>query len=291
MTLARRAECDAGRKRVEMQLTWDTVLSVLRDPLFALGSSVVLALLASRVLQGFFRFCVLAGIAAFFIYSAARYSAVSAIVVALVYLVLALVVGLVVLGVAAVGAVVFLYRHAEAREIASPRVDAQRLHLPSRPTGSGPAGSADEELQDAATALMVLAQRLNEVLEQVFDLDDRAGVPAQVGQAVHAFFGGLRPYLPEVRRIDAHVHDEIRRLIASMQQADIDPTALVRLLDPGFVPTAQDWRLLLDDGGGDDDTSLLLVLRLALLHRRWREFATIYYRCGFALRLLVDFDG
>jgi len=208
-----------------MQLTWDTVLSVLRDPLFALGSSVVLALLASRVLQGFFRFCVLAGIAAFFIYSAARYSAVSAIVVALVYLVLALVVGLVVLGVAAVGAVVFLYRHAEAREIASPRVDAQRLHLPSRPTGSGPAGSADEELQDAATALMVLAQRLNEVLEQVFDLDDRAGVPAQVGQAVHAFFGGLRPYLPEVRRIDAHVHDEIRRLIASMQQADIDPTA------------------------------------------------------------------
>jgi len=46
-----------------MQLTWDTVLSVLRDPLFALGSSVVLALLASRVLQGFFRFCVLAGIA------------------------------------------------------------------------------------------------------------------------------------------------------------------------------------------------------------------------------------
>jgi len=134
-------------------------------------------------------------------------------------------------------------------------------------------------------------QRLNEVLEQVFDLDDRAGVPAQVGQAVHAFFGGLRPYLPEVRRIDAHVHDEIRRLIASMQQADIDPTALVRLLDPGFVPTAQDWRLLLDDGGGDDDTSLLLVLRLALLHRRWREFATIYYRCGFALRLLVDFDG
>ncbi|MCS7481618.1 hypothetical protein ACFFQW_16095 [Umezawaea endophytica] len=269
--------------------TWDGVLKVLRDPLVALGLSLVLAVLASRVGGCVVRLVLGIGSAAAFVWLLVRFEPFQDFVVAVVSTIGTIFVVLLVL-VAVVALTAFLtinamHRRAEAEPV--DRVGGTLAPVPRRHGEPSPV--------DAAARLTVwlndfarLEARLLAIVEPVLrHLENEDSVSKVVGDITRAYFSGLSSWMPEVRRIEeegtALLHgmaDELPPLFSGVSGRRLHALASAK----SYLPAKGDWDDLTD---GAPWYSYWLVRGLCL-HRDWRTAGTALWKCHYGRNLLTE---
>lgn len=265
----------------------DTVLKVLRDPLFGVGLAIVLAVLATRVGGCIVRLVLALGSIAAFIWLLVRFepfenfvvTAVSAMATVLVVLVICL-------AVIAIVAVMAIY--------AMHRSETRRPRQPREPR-TPPARQRREYSDDEDTARLErwsddlgdLEARLVHIVESLVDLDDDLGVFRGLGRLTAAYFHGLTPHLPDVRQIGA----ESDRLLLDMANhlpdsfTGVDDTRLLSLASTKtFLPSREELEEWTDE---EIPWYAYWAVRALCVHRGWRTTASVYAKIQYARLQLV----
>lgn len=259
----------------------DTVLKVLRDPLFGVGLAIVLAILASRVGGCIVRLTFAVGSIAAFIWLLVRFEPFENFVVATVSAVATVLVVLVIcLAVIAVVAVMAVY--------AMHRAETGRQRTPREPR-TPPARQQREYSDDEDTARLErwtddfgdLDARLAGIVESLVDLDDDLGVFRGIGRLTAAYFHGLTPHLADVRQIgdecDALLLDLANHLPRSFTGID-----QARLLSLASARTYLPSRDELEDWADEEiPWYVYWAVRALCVHRNWRTTASVYAKIQF----------
>ncbi|HET9138197.1 hypothetical protein [Actinophytocola sp.] len=266
--------------------TWDAVLKVLRDPLFAVGLSIFLAILASRVGGCVVRLLLVAGSAAAFIWLLVRFEPFENVVVALVSvlgtLLVVLAICLAVIAVVAIFAVHAMHR----------RSTTVPLHIPvSRPVPTSRPPSGDHSVADRLEArrdhVLALETHLGDIVESVFDTDsDR--ITQLIGTVTTGYFSGLTAHLPDLRQLNHEIDAALTALAAELPRhfTGIDEHRLHAIAAARtYLMTKADWDAWLDSHSAG---FAYLAVRLLCLRRDWRLAATIVSKCHYAHTLLDD---
>ena len=256
---------------------WDTTLKVLRDPLFAVGLSLVLAILASRVGGCVVRLLLGIGAVAAFVWLLVRFEPFENVVVSIVSVIgtvlVVLLICLVLLAVVAILAVHSMHRRETHREARRPHTP-----LPPREPVTG------QEHRQAG--FLAVHERLEAILNSLVDFDDDAGF----GRLASAYFGGLGPYMPEIRELTA----ETNRLLLELADADADADPDADDLDRyrlhqiasarTYLPSQEELAEWWDE---DLPWYAYRALRLLCVHRQWRAMATAFAKCQYGMLVVA----
>ncbi|NKE55423.1 hypothetical protein FXN61_00700 [Lentzea sp. PSKA42] len=254
----------------------DTVLKVLRDPLFGVGLAIVLAVLATRVGGCLVRLTLALGSIAAFIWLLVRFEPFENFVVAAVSAVATVLVVLVIcLAAIAIVAVMAIYamHHHETRRPRQPRE-------PRTPPARQPAQYSDDEetarLERWRDDFGELDARLVSIVESLVDLDDDLGLFRGIGRLTAAYFHGLTPHLPDVRRIG----DDCDRLLLDLADdlpesfTGVDEARLLALASAGsYLPSRDELEEWVDD---EIPWYGYWAVRALCVHRSWRVTASVY---------------
>ncbi|HEX8866690.1 MAG TPA: hypothetical protein VF821_13625 [Lentzea sp.] len=247
----------------------DTVLKVLRDPLFGVGLAIVLAVLATRVGGCIVRLVLAVGSIAAFVWLLVRFepfenfvvAAVSAIATVLVVLVICLAL----IAIVAVMAIYAMHR-AETRRPRPPREPR------TPPVRQNQEYSDDEEIARYERWLDDfgdLDARLVGIVESLVDLDDDLGPFQGLGRLTAAYFHGLTPHLADIRQIG----DDCDRLLLDLGNFTGDQHALALASSSTYLPSREE----LEDWTDDEVPWYAYWAGRALcVHRGWRITASVY---------------
>lgn len=269
----------------------DTVLKVLRDPLFSVALAIVLAVLATRVGGCLVRLALAAGSIAAFIWLLVSFKPFENFVVAVVSAIATvLVVLLICLATIAVVAVVAIYvmHRAETRTPRQPRE-------PRVPPTRTAAYSDDEEvarLERWSDDFQDLDARLVAIVESLADLDDEPSLFRGIGKLTAAYFSGLKPHLPEIRRIGQECDDLLLDLARHLPSSftGVDETRLHTLVSTQtYLPS----RAELEDWADDEiPWYAYWAVRALCVHRGWRRTAAVYAKIQYGrLQVLSCFEA
>ncbi|GHH39946.1 hypothetical protein [Lentzea cavernae] len=254
----------------------EPVLKVMRDPLFAVGLSVVLAVLATRVGGCLVKVVLAAGSIAAFVWLLVSFQPFENFVVAVLGVVatvlVVLVISVAVIAVVAVVAVYVMHREEtrRPRRLREARDKAVRTETEY---------SDDEEiarLERWRDDLDALDTRLMNILESLVDTDDDPGLSQSIGRVVSAYFSGLSPHLPDIRRIgedcDRVLLDLARHLPSSF--TGVDTTRLLELASSRtYLPSRDELEEWSDE---EIPWYGYWAVRVLCVNRRWRATATVY---------------
>lgn len=288
---------------------WDTLLQVLRDPIFALVFSIILTILANRVVRKVIKIILYLSALAVFIWLLTHNGAFADICIAIVHAVFSILFVLIIV-LACIAAIAILcvfimfviskpspYR---LRKLSSPwnvlsslqRTEAtssreQQEALVALATGHVDIEQAKVLLHEKGQRVEALTQdfmSIFEALAEDFDEDH----PFKIAMSLlHLYFSGLSGHMLLIKKIHRACNQEIMDL-ASMLPV-IFPDADGELLEDiagakTFLPDKDEWQNLMDEM----DTSLpYILLRLLCLRRDWKEVVTILYK-GYCYVVLLD---
>jgi hypothetical protein len=280
-------------------MSWDGVLRVLRDPLFALGFSIFLALLAAQAVGRFMRWMLILASIGVFIWLVTRYRSFADVVVAVVgagaKILVAVICLLAVVAVVAIVSVLVMYLRSEPHpghrpDVAQPswRPEEQLTARPIAPGAAADAESVLAWLEESGDRLAELMKRLTGVLERVVDQDDDDSIVRAVGALARIYFSGLSAHMTEIRMIHRACNTEILGLAGELPVYfdGVDKARLTRMARARSVlPDRAEWHALSDDG---DLPIPYFVMWLLCRHRRWREVATVLFKCYFSAALVAE---
>lgn len=273
---------------MSLAVSWDGALKVARDPLFAVALSILLAVLASRIVYRFFRLLLILSAVGLLVWALIRFETAreigGGIVATILRILLVLVAVVAVLAVVGMFVILVMYLRAESRDDRSlaailagamdrhdDSLDWDLRHLPDR---GAPVGASDAALllAEARDELDAMLQRLVDVLP---DFDDADGL----GELLRAYFSGLKPALPLIRQIHHGCNRELRHLASELPRhlPRVDRTLQTLAARSTLLPGRADVAEIF----GDDGPPYILV-RLILLHKDWREWASAAYKCHLA---------
>jgi hypothetical protein len=252
---------------------WDTTLKVLRDPLFAVGLSILLAILASRVGSCLVRLMLGIGAVAAFVWLLVRFEPFENVVVSFVSVLgtvlVVLLICLALIAVAGILAVHSMHRHEVRRE-------ARRTEKPLPPRER--TTTQGHRLND----FLEVHNRLETIVGSLFDIDD-VSVAKGVGRLVSAYFSGLAPHMAEVRELRDETNALLRELAGT---GEFDLHQLVRLASARtYLPSRAELEELWDD---ELPGYAYWALRLLCVHRQWRVVATVFVKCQYGVVLTGD---
>ena len=251
---------------------WDTTLKVLRDPLFAVGLSLVLAILASRVGGCVVRLLLGVGAVAAFVWLLVRFEPFENVVVSIVGVIgtvlVVLLICLALLAIVAILAVHSMHQRETHRE-------ARRPHSPLPPPE--PVIGHEHRL----AGFVEVHERLEAITTSLVDIDDDTGIRSMIGQLAGAYFGGLTPYLPEIRELTA----ETNRLLLDLADEDTSGRLYQVATARTYLPTREELVELWDE---DLPWYAYRALRLLCVHRQWRALATVFSKCQYGMLVVTD---
>src|SRR5205814_9127812 len=105
---------------------------------------------------------------------------------------------------------------------------------------------------------------------------------------VRVYFSGLNAYMVEIRQIHRACNAEILGLANTLPSLfdGVDRPKLVRMARArSYLPDRGDWQVLAEDG---DLPMPYFAMRLFCLHRRWREVATVLFKCYYSAALVAE---
>ncbi|MGH3875969.1 MAG: hypothetical protein ACRDSK_02925 [Actinophytocola sp.] len=250
---------------------WDTTLKVLRDPLFAVGLSLVLAILASRVGGCVARLLLGIGAVAAFVWLLVRFEPFENVVVSIVSVIgtvlVVLLICLALLAIVAILAVHSMHQRETHRE-------ARRTHTPLPPRE--PVLGQEHRL----AGFVEVHERLETIASSLVDIDDDTGIRSMIGRMAGAYFGGLTPYMPEIRELTA----ETSRLLLELVDSDTSGLDRFRLRQVAtartYLPSRDELAELWDE---DLPWYAYRALRLLCVHRQWRALATVFSKCQYGM--------
>jgi hypothetical protein len=289
---------------------WDSILQILRDPIFALVFSVFLAILASRVVRRVIKALLYLGALATFIWLATHNKAFAEVCIAIVgtafKILLVLIGALTLIIVVALICVLIMFIISKPspyrlRKLSSPW---NILSASQVAEGTFPL-SKNREMQaelatghvDAEHAIILLhekGQRAIKLTHDFFsifeylvdDIDEDHPFRAFIS-LLHIYFSGLSVHMALIREIHRACNEEIMDLASILPVIFLDADVQI-LYDMAsaktFLPDKDEWQSLMDDA----DTSIpYVLLRLFCLHRNWKEVCTILYK-GYRYVTLLD---
>lgn len=254
----------------------ELVLKVLRDPLFAVVLAIVLAILSTKVGGCLVRLTLAVGSIAAFIWLLVRFEPfenfVVAVVSAIATVLVVLVICLAVIVVVAVMAVYVMHRE----ETRGPRQPRAPLTPPARRETRYSEDDDTTRLQRWRDDFQELDTRLVGIVESLVELADDPGLTRGIGRLTAAYFSGLTPHLPDIRRIG----DECDRLLLDLANhlpesfTGVDETRLLALASAGtYLPS----RAELEEWTEDEiPWYAYWAVRALCIHRSWRTTATVY---------------
>jgi len=246
---------------------WDTTLTVLRDPLFAVGLSLVLAILASRVGGCVARLLLGIGAVAAFVWLLVRFEPFENVVVSIVSVVgtvlVVLLICLVLLAIVAILAVHSMHQRETHRE-------ARRTHTPLPPRE--PVLGQEHRL----AGFVDVHERLEAIASSLVDIDDDTGIRSMIGRLASAYLGGLTPYMPEIRALTA----ETNRLLLDLVDEDTGDRLHQIATARTYLPSRDELAELWDE---DLPWYAYRALRLLCVHRQWRALATVFSKCQYGM--------
>jgi hypothetical protein len=258
---------------------WDTTLKVLRDPLFAVGLSILLAVLASRVGGCLVRLTLGIGAVAAFIWLLVRFEPFENVVVSIVSVLgtvlVVLLICLALIAVIGILAVHSMHRRETQRE-------ARRTHTPLPPRERTPATETVETQSRRLNDFLAVHERLEAIFETVFDIDDVS--PGKgIGRLAGAYFSGLTPYMPEIRELRDEVDALLRELAASGDFDLLQPERVASART--YLPSRAELAELFDE---EVPWYAYWGVRLLCVHRQWRVLATVFVKCQYGVVLTGD---
>lgn len=265
---------------------WDRTIEVLRDPLFAVILSVVLAVLASQVGGCIVRLVLALGSMAAFIWLLVRFDAFREVVVAVVgaaaTIVAVLIICLTVIAVVAIVAAHSMSRRAEAglAQHSSP-VEL----LPSLPAAGEP---LRHQLEARDERFIAIRDRLMAMAEKVGDQIDTDSNFRLVTSVMGAYFSGLSSHAAELKQRQ-HESGELLRELAEFLPSSFSGVDSQKLLAIAAAKSYLPSRAELHEWVETERPSLVYFLaRLLLLHPKWRSWATTVTKSEYGDRLLTD---
>jgi hypothetical protein len=254
---------------------WDTTLKVLRDPLFAVGLSLVLAIMASRVGGCVVRLVLGIGAVVAFVWLLVRFEPFENVVVSVVSVIgtvlVVLLICVALLAIVAILAVHSMHQRETHR-------DARRPHVPLPPLERTP--GQEHRLTD----FLEVQQRLETIVGSLVDIDEDAGIRTVIGRVAGAYFGGLKPYLPQIRELGA----ETNRLLRELAETDTYGVDRFRLREIAtartFLPSREELAAWWDE---DLPWYAYRALRLLCVHRQWRALATVFAKCQYGMLVVA----
>jgi hypothetical protein len=133
-----------------------------------------------------------------------------------------------------------------------------------------------------------LMKRLTDVLERVVDQHEDDSVIRAVGALARIYFSGLSRHMTEIRMIHRDCNAEILGLAHELPAYfdGVDRARLERMARArSWLPDRAEWHALSDDG---DLPVPYFVMWLLCRHRRWREVATVLFKCYFSAALVAE---
>ncbi|HEU5473764.1 MAG TPA: hypothetical protein VFV67_24210 [Actinophytocola sp.] len=263
----------------------DTVLAVLRDPLFAVALSLVLAILASRVGGCVVKLLLGVGAVAAFIWLLVRFEPFENVVVAIIgVLGTLLVILLICIAVVALAAIFAV--HAMHRTAASGTPGRRPLAFP-RPAGPVTDRSILGRLEARHSRVAELETHLVTIIEAVFDIEDDR-LTRMIGNITRAFFSGLSPYRADLTRLHTEINAQLLDLAGELPPhfTGVDSLRLRTIAATrSYLLTKSEW----DEWSESHGTGFAyLFLRLLCLHRDWRHIGTIISKCQHTTALLDE---
>ena len=289
---------------------WDSILQILRDPIFALVFSVFLTILASRVVRRVIKALLYLGALATFIWLVTHnksFAEVCIAVVGAVFKILLVLFGaFALIIVVAIICVLIMFiiskpSPSRLRKLSSP----WNILLASQAAEGTFPLSKNREVQaelatgyvDAEHAKILLhekGQRANKLTHDflsifedlVDDIDEDHPFRAFIS-LLHIYFSGLPVQMASIREIHRACNKEIMELASILPAIFLD--ADVQILHDmasakTFLPDKDEWQNLMDDA---DASIPYVLLRLFCLHRNWKEVCTILYK-GYRYVTLLD---
>ncbi len=292
---------------------WNTILQILRDPIFALVFTAFLTILASRAVRRIIKVLFYLGALGMFIWLVTHNQSFAAVCIAIVgaiFKILLVLIGAITL-IALVAIICILIMFIISKP--SPYQLRKRYYSPwnilrASQRDEGTFSLSDKtEMQaelanghvDARHAIVLLHEKskrainLTEDFFKIFeyfadDIDGDHPFRAFIS-LLHIYFSGLSAHMPLVREYHQACNKEIKDLAAVLPA--IFNNADVQILhqmasSKAFLPDRDEWQNIMDD----EDTSIPYVfLKLFCLHRNWKEVCTILYKSYCYVTLLEDY--
>jgi hypothetical protein len=283
---------------------WDGVLRVLRDPIFALGLAIFLALLSSRHIRRLTRTVLWLAVIVILIWLAAHNSSSAHVEIAVVTdftrVLLIFIAALFAVALIAMAALLIMYfKSAPAASLSlghGPALRARRSF--GADEFASPGGSAwlgeTADLSAAERSILEETGRLTHHLDTMTDLlgglfsgvdsDNPARACADV---TRIYFSGLSAYSAEIGKIQEECSASVARILNVLSGSyDIRPP-LRKMGNKNWFPTASEWAAVSE---AIDVGLPYLALRLICLKKDWRIAAMAMGKSYACLALLTEID-
>lgn len=293
---------------------WDTILQVLRDPIFALIFSVFLAILAARVVRRVIKALLSLGALATFIWLVTHNKSFAEVCIAIVgavfKILLVLIGALALIIVVAIICVLIMFIISKPspyrlRKLSSPwnilsasqaaegtfPLSKNREMQAELATGHVDAEHAKILLHEKGQRAIKLTHDFLSIFEYLEDDIDEDHPFRALVSLLHIYFSGLSVHMALIREIHRACNKEIMDLASILPAIFLDADVDVQLLHDmasakTFLPDKDEWQNLMDDA----DTSIpYVLLRLFCLHRNWKEVCTILYKGYRYVALLEEY--
>jgi hypothetical protein len=265
---------------------WDRTLEVLRDPLFAVVLSVVLAVLASQVGGCIVRLVLALGSMAAFIWLVVRFDAFREVVVAVIGAVATIGAVLIIcLTVIAVVTIVAVHSMSRRAETGLGQHSSPVELLPSLPAAEEP---LRHQLEARDARFIAIRDRLMAMVEKLEDQVDTDGGFRLVTSLTAAYFSGLSAHAAELKQRQ-HESGELLRELAEflpLSFSGVDSQELLAIASAkSYLPSKDELSELVEM---DRPGLVYLLARLLVLHPKWRIWATTLAKSDHGNRLVTD---
>jgi hypothetical protein len=290
---------------------WDTILQILRDPIFALIFTAFLTILASRAVRKVIKALLYLGALGTFIWLVTHnqsFAEVCIAIVGVVFKILLVLIGaLALILVVAIICILIMFIVSKPSPYRLRKLYYSPWNILSASQKAEGTFSLSEKREvqaelatghvDAEHALVLLHEKGQRAIKltndflSIFeyfadDIDGDHPFKAFIS-LLHIYFSGLSAHMLLIREYHKTCNAEIMDLATILPA--IFPDADIQILHymasaKTFLPDKDEWQNLMDDS----DTSIpYVLLKLFCLHRNWKEVCTILYK-GYCYVTLLE---
>jgi hypothetical protein len=290
--------------------TWDEVLRVLRDPIFALLFAIFLAFLSSRRIRRLIRFTCFLSAVVILIWLAAHDTSSAhveiAVVAAATRVVLTLIVALFIVAIIAIAALLVMYFKTQPVPSSLPagrsawrgRSSSIEHEFPSLMASVLQESSLGDTAEGDIAKRVILEEgdslngnfeRTALLLGDLFDGLDDVDNPVQVCvEFVRIYFSGLSAHSAEIKKAHEECGKSIGHIANALERTSYGvDTPLKDMSRKNWFPTSGQWAAVMQDS---DFTLPYLALRIICFKAVWRAVAMIIYKPFACVLLLAQLD-
>ncbi|HKV58558.1 MAG TPA: hypothetical protein VJO32_09750 [Ktedonobacteraceae bacterium] len=291
---------------------WNTLLQILRDPIFALIFSIFLAILANRVVRRVIKTILYLGALAICIWLVTHNKSFADLCITIVHVIfnilLVLIIVLTIICALAIICVLIMFVISKPSPYRLRKLSSPWDILSSSQLAEGTYSTAEKNEMLAALAtgyiddeqarillhekgqrIVSLTQDFARIFEYLADDLDEDRPFKMITGMLHIYFSGLSTHMALIKKFHSTCNQEIKDLASILPKIFSGIDAHVQVLEDmarakTFLPDKNEWQNLMDEA---DFSIPYFFLRLFCLHRNWKEVCTILYK-GYCYVTLLD---